>query len=132
MTLTLQSLLDGVAELPLKVADDDLLVTYRPGKLTWAVRQKLFVGVLAFAAGEKPAAEETEAAWQAYCAALAGVLVAWDVVDEKGKPLAITAELLTRFPLDFVVSLGREVAKDSLVNPRIRVTLPNTSPTAAS
>lgn len=135
MALTLDSLLKREALLPLLVGEDELNITYRPAALTWEVRGKLRGGVWDMVPPEdakKPAADVIPAAIEAYCALMAGVLIAWDMVDEKGKTLPIDALTLMRFPLDFVTSLGREVAKDSLVNPQIRATSASTSPTTAS
>lgn len=130
MAITLTALLDNMAELPLKVGDDDLLVKYRPGKMTQALRSKLQRGPVAFL--EEGDDKSVEAAWQAYYNAIAGLLVSWDVLDDDGKPLPINAETLADLPMGFIESLIGEVAKDSRVNPQTKATSLSTLPTKGS
>lgn len=135
MPLTLNSLLQARATVALKVGEEDFTVTYAPAKLTWETRSQLRDGLPAFVPsedGKKPAAEVIPPALDLYCALLADVLLAWDVVGEKGKPLPIDIQTLKRFPFDFILSLGREVARDSLVNPQIKAVSASTSPTTGN
>jgi hypothetical protein len=130
MAITLTALLDNVAELPLKVGDDDLLVKYRPGKMTQALRNKLLRGPVAFI--EDGNEQNVDTAWQAYYGAIAGLLVAWDLLGDDDKPLPINAETLSALPLGFVESLIGEVTRDSRVNPQTRATSASTLPTKDS
>ena len=43
---------------------------------------------------------------------LADVLVNWDVLDEDGKPMEPTAELLMDFPVDFLVGVTEAIGED--------------------
>lgn len=128
MAITLAALLENIADLPLKLGDADLLIKYRPGKMTQAMRTNLLRGAIAFV-DEKE--DGFDGAWRRYYEAIADVLVAWDVMDGD-KPLPITAETLADLPLGFVEGVIGEVAKDSRVNPQIKATSASTSPTKES
>lgn len=129
MAITLSALLDNVVDLPLKLGDNDLLIKYRPGKMTQAMRNNLFRGAVAFVDDKE---EGVDGAWRRYFEAIASVLVSWDVLGEDGKPLPITAQTLADLPLGFVEGIVGEVAKDSRVNPQIKATSANSSPSKAS
>lgn len=108
MSITLASLQENIAELTLKVGDNELTIRYRPGKFTHALRSDLLSG------------EST------YLDTLASLLVDWDVLDDKGKPLPVTADVLATLPLAFVEGVAQEVVKSSLANPQIKATSAST------
>lgn len=128
MPLTLEALNNKRAELDLEVDGDLLHVVYLPFKLTFVVRKRLRQGVLAYIPVPAPedAEERIMLAYRAYCDDLATVLVEWDMLRGK-EPYPITGESLTTLAPDFVLSVAREVAKDSLANPLIVATSKSTS-----
>ena len=130
MAISLSALLQNVGELHLKVGEHDLDVKYRPGKLTQGLRNKLLRGPVAFV--DEAEDKSIQAAWNAYYAAFADLLLAWDVMGDDGEPLPINGETIATLPMGFVESLIEEVAKDSRVNPQIKATSASILPTKAS
>lgn len=79
---------------------DEVALTYRPGAFTPRVEARL------------SEAQEEGRVSQEVAAVLADVLVSWDVLDEDGKPLKPTAELLMDFPIDFLVGVTEAIGED--------------------
>lgn len=85
---------------------------------------------------KKPApAVQVEAWWQdalaesqEYLSTLAGLLVAWDVLDDDGQPLPVTVEWLEKMPTSFINAVSTAMLMDGLPNPRKGKDLPATLP----
>lgn len=127
MPISLADLQQNVAKLSLKLGDDDLTVSYRPGLITQAMRNNLIRGAIAFVVD----GEDVDGAWRRYFDAIASLLVSWDILGEDDKPLPITTETLATLPLGFIEALIGEVAKDARKNPQIVPTSRATSAAAA-
>lgn len=132
MPLSLHSLIVGVSVVRLGMGEEVLEVRYLPSKLTYMLRLQVARGVVAFAPKAALAKGDYGDAWKDYCAALAAVIVSWDMVDEKGEPYPPTAENIAALPFDAVVAIWDGVSSNSLGNPRIKATSASGSPSTAS
>lgn len=75
-------------------------ITYRPGKFTPRVEARL-----------NEAQAESQVS-QEVARVLADVLASWDVIDDDGKTLKPTVDLLMEMPLDFLTALATAVGED--------------------
>ncbi|MBX6770884.1 MAG: hypothetical protein IRY83_04110 [Chloroflexi bacterium] len=84
----------------LRVGDETVTITYRPGGVTPELEDQL----REYTADQRGGA--------AMVALLAHCLVEWDVLDEDGEPLAPTAENLRRLPTVFLVRVAQAITDD--------------------
>jgi len=64
---------------------------------------------------------------QSMANSLAEIIESWDVVDDKGKPVPVSVELLSTFGLDVLQKMTREIIGDLLPN---RTTAPSSNGTS--
>lgn len=103
MALKRSTMLDKVRIITVTWEDETLDVGIRPGRYTAALLDRIREATKAAEAAE--AAGDTEKAAQAVqivADATAEVVAWWDVLDEDGERLPITAEVLDSLPLLFV------------------------------
>lgn len=81
-------------------------VTYYPGRLTPAVEARLNQAN----ADNRPAGGVADE--------LARIVAGWDVLDEKGKPAPVTADLLRDLPTRFLLALVSAIGADARPNAR--------------
>lgn len=119
MPLRLTDLQRGEAAFAFEYQGETVNVTYRIGKLTYALRTRLLLGAGAHL--DEATQREGKAvleAWTTYHADLASLLVKWDVLGEDGKPMQPTAELLEQLPRDFIDALQKAMLDHQGANPQ--------------
>lgn len=99
MPITLSDLVSKTRQIVVKYDGEDVAITYAPGKLT-------------------PASVNAQEGRQNLEIVLAETLLAWDVLDEKGKPLPVTQETLSAMPTRFLWALIDGVNEDIRPNGR--------------
>lgn len=103
MALKRSSMLEKVRTITVDWEDETLDVGIRPGRYTAAlldrIRETVKTAEAAEAAGDEAKAAEAVAV-VAECTA--EVIAWWDVLDEDGERLPVTAEVLDTLPLSFV------------------------------
>ena len=91
-------------EAQVEYGDDIVAITYLPGKFTPRVEARL---------NEAQAENKTS---QEVAQVLSEVLVRWDVLDDNGKPLKPTAELMMDMPLSFLTIIAKTLGEDMSPN----------------
>ena len=119
MPLKLTEIQRSEATFTVSYLGETVEVVYNPGKLTYGLRVRLVLGSQAYL----PDAQATKAraiqdAWSSYHADLATLLVRWDVLDDAGKPLPPTKELLEQMPQEFVNALLTALLEHQTINPQ--------------
>lgn len=132
MPLRMADLAKAERTVTLEYDGESVTVVYRPARLTAMMRLRLMAGpTLNVADVETATPAEWVPALEEWYDETAGLLVAWDVLDEKGKALKPTAQLLADLPQDFVGAVLRAIFDDAQVNPRSGGDSPGTSPPKA-
>jgi hypothetical protein len=99
--------------------EDTLSITYRPSAWTPAVMNEHLSAV---SSGNTP---------EALVLDLATLLVSWDLLDDKGKPIPITAESLRRVSLEVLNVVLGAINADMLPDPTPAATSNGSSPTGS-
>jgi hypothetical protein len=86
------------------VGGDVVNTIYRPGGITPEIEDKLqeYVG--------------SQRGGAMLVTLLAGCLVEWDLLDDRGKALPVTAETLRRLPIAFLAQVARAITEDMRPN----------------
>lgn len=104
MPIRLSHILQDRRTCMLQVGDETVTVSYRPGSVTPDLEDEL----REYVADQRGGA--------ALVALLAHCLVEWDVLDDRGKPLAPTAENLRRLPTVFLALVVQTIMEDMRPN----------------
>ena len=92
--------------------------TYRPRLLTPLARLRLLAGPVAYVSNQETATLlDMAAAVQQYAKELAAILCTWDV-QNKGKTLKPTAELIETLPQEFLMAVVAAMVEDARPNPQ--------------
>lgn len=83
---------------------ESIAVTYYPGRLTPATESRL-----------NKANEDNRPA-SGVAAELALIMASWDVLDDKGKPEPVTAELLAQMPTRLLLAIVGAIGTDARPN----------------
>ncbi len=92
MPISLSDLQNNTRVLTLEYDGESVTIVYRPGVIT--------------------PANSDDFNRQAVVEQLEGLLVSWDIVDDKGKPLPVTKELLDTLPARFLAHLSGAIVGD--------------------
>jgi hypothetical protein len=96
MPVSLSELQSNVRSIVVEYDNDKVAITYKPAMLT--------------------AASSAEFTKQGVVAQLETLLVSWDVLDEKGKALPVSTELLNQMPGRFLTHLVNAINEDMRPN----------------
>lgn len=97
-------------------SEETVEITYRPGAMNLEVAEK--VQELAEAGSFSVATVES----------LRTVLVSWDIQEEDGTPLDVTADSIRRVPLPFLMQVFSAIHEDARPNPQTGEASEGTSP----
>lgn len=108
--------------------EEAVAFTYRPRLLTPLARLRLLAGPIAYVDNPKESTLlEMAAGVQAYARELAPILVEWEVIDARRKPIKPTAEFIETLPQDFLQAVVRAMVEDVAPNPQNGAALPDSS-----
>lgn len=130
MPLKLADLKKSTKAVTFEFLGESVTVVYRHRVLTPVLRLQLVGGWTMFDDGDTAALTVGRAVEinREYLAALAGLLVEWDVIGDDGRPLTPSAELLEQFDEEFVRALVAALVRGEQVDPPSGEDSPATSP----
>lgn len=120
MPIKFSDLSVGTSSATFQFQGESVTVEYRWRLMTPMMKLTLLAGPrrhMKVDADEKVTFEEAFGAWEWYFQTLLDVIVSWDVLDEQGRPLVPTIELLRGFPSDFVDALVSAIVNDVVMDP---------------
>lgn len=113
MPISIADLVVGKRKLSVTFPEGTLNITYDPNKINVKSESEMI---------ELRAEGRTLGS---LAAQLANVIVEWDVVDDKGKPIAPTAEAIQSLGYSVMVFLNRKIAEDFYPDPLAGLSSPS-------